>query len=116
MADYMHLLVERMRRERFNDTCWPSPEEWQKQMDRHGFKPPENGRVHVEQTNGRITKVTVTDMGFGWGVGPEQVYKAAPKTKAILGKQATQVIVDDPHIPEVSEADRMWNLVVLAAR
>jgi hypothetical protein len=46
-------------------------------------------------------------------------FKFAPETKAILGKQATQVIMDDPHIPlipQVSEADRMWNLVVLAAR
>lgn len=81
---------------------------------------PDNGRLKIDTNDkGAITKVTITDAGSGWMVGPEQVYKAAPETKAILGKTATQIIKDDPHVsstPQVSETDRMWNMVVLAAR
>jgi hypothetical protein len=83
-------IMEGLQRERMDPYYVPIPEEWRKQLARHGYH-----------------------------IGPQEVYKATPEVKALLGKQATKVIVDDQHIPsipQVSEADRMWNLVVLAAQ
>ena len=86
-----------MQRERMDLYYMPSPEEWRRQMERHGYR--------------------VTDF-----LPNEQVYKATPEVKSILSKPPTQFIVDDPHTtpssipPQKANQEHMWDMLVLAAR
>lgn len=75
-----------------------------------GYLP--NGRIMVDR-DGKVTAIDAF---------PVQVYKASPEMKAILGKDGDAQKKElartppVPSTPKTSEADRMWNLVVLAAR
>jgi hypothetical protein len=86
-------IMEGLQRERMDPYYMPAPEEWRKQLARHGYH-----------------------------IGPQDVYKAIPEVKAILGKDGEDQkkklarTPPVPSTPKTFEADRMWNLVVLAAQ
>jgi hypothetical protein len=118
--------------ERLDPHYMPSPEEWRRQMEQHGYVPPPGCGVLPGQPIPEGYQANASNQGLtGHGIaahqfrplGRQQVYEATPEVKAILqGKTATQVIVDDPHkppsstLPQKAKQEHMWDMLVLAAR
>jgi hypothetical protein len=103
------------RRQALDHYYMPSPEEWRRQMEQHGYVPPPSSAPgqpipEVYKTNGQgaIAEITITNRGLGY---PDRAPPAIAKVYAAPTPPPSST-------PQTKEPDtnHMWDMLVLAAR
>jgi hypothetical protein len=109
-------LMERLWRERMDNTYYPTPDEWRRQLERHGYRMPDRGLTGSFQPSQETKPAPIQKMTMDEYQRMVDLAKQIPPPVVLYDPKIATSPLPSTQKPVEPDKDHIWNMIVLAAQ
>jgi Asp-tRNA(Asn)/Glu-tRNA(Gln) amidotransferase A subunit family amidase len=114
-------MLEHIRRERMDNTYYPTPDEWRRQMERYGYRLTDRGLTGDAKPSQETKPVLVQSNASANAEYRRMLMQRAQEIERRFGQVSIPKPTTIPLTPSTPKSvepdkDHIWNMIVLAAQ